>query len=95
MVAGQARSRVRCKDVGDGSAAEHGRAHRLDGERRQEEPLTTAQDGRVDDKAVLVDQAGLDQRPGKPCPAVGQQVSAGALLLEPCDAFGQVSGGPT
>jgi hypothetical protein len=39
-----ARSRVHRKDVGDGSAAEHGGAHRLDGERREEEPLARAQD---------------------------------------------------
>jgi hypothetical protein len=33
-----ARSWVRCEDVADGSAAEDGGAHRLDGERREEEP---------------------------------------------------------
>ena len=59
---------------------------------RKSRPART-QDGRVDDKAVLVDQAGLDQRSGEPCPAVGEQVSVGALLLEPRDGFGQVSGG--
>ncbi len=59
---------------GDGSAAEDGGAHRLDGERCEEDPLARAQDGRVDDKAVLVDQAGLDQRSGEPCPTVGEQV---------------------
>jgi hypothetical protein len=63
---------VRREDVGDGSAAENGGAHRLESERREEEPLTRAQDGRVDEKAVLVDQAGLDQRPGEPYPAVGE-----------------------
>ena len=47
----------------------------------------------MDDKAVLVDQAGLDQRSGEPCPAVGEQIAIGALLLEPRDGFGQVSGG--
>jgi hypothetical protein len=56
------RSRVRREDVGDSSAAEGGGAHRLDGERCVEESLARAQDDRVDDKAVLVDQAGLDQR---------------------------------
>ena len=84
---------MRREDVGDGSAAEDGGAYRLDGERREEEPLARTQDDWMDDKAVLVDQAGLDQRPGEPCPAVGEQVSAGALLLEPRDGFGQVSGG--
>jgi hypothetical protein len=53
---------VRREDVGDGSAAEGGGAHRLDGQRRGEEPLARAQDDRVDDEAVLVDQAGLDER---------------------------------
>ena len=71
---------MRHEDVGDGSAAEHGGAHRLDGERRKEDPLTRTQDGRMDEKAVLIDQAGLDQRSGEPCPAVGEQVSVGALL---------------
>jgi hypothetical protein len=84
---------VRREDVGDGSAAEDGGAHRLDGERRVEDPLARAQDGRVDEKAVFVDQAGLDQRSGEPCPAVGKQVSVGALLFEPRDGFGQISGG--
>src|SRR5271168_71057 len=46
-VADQARSRVRREDVGDGSAAEDGGAHRLDGERREEDPLARTQDGRV------------------------------------------------
>ena len=89
----QARSRVRREDVGDGSAAEDGGAHRLDGERREEDPLARTQDGRVDEKAVLVDQAGLNQRSGESCPTVGEQVSVGALPLEPRDGFGQVSGG--
>ena len=48
-------SRVRREDVGDGSAAEDGGAHRLDGERREEEPLARTQDDRVDKKAVLVE----------------------------------------
>src|SRR5580704_17329645 len=86
-------SRVRAEDVGDSPAAEGGGANRLDGVRCQEEPLARAQDDRVDHEAVLVDKAGLDQRSGEPCPAVGEQVSAGALLLEPSDGFGQVSGG--
>ena len=30
--------------------------------------------GRMDEKAVLVDQAGPDQRSGEPCPAVDEQV---------------------
>ena len=92
-VADQARSRVGREDVGDGSAAEDGGADWLDGQRRGEEPLARAQDHRVDGKAVLVDQAGLDQRPGEPYPAVGEQVPFGALPLEPGDGLGQVSGG--
>jgi Transposase IS66 family len=44
--------------------------------------LARAQDDRVDDKAVLVDQAGLDQRPGEPCPAVGEQVPVRAEVTE-------------
>jgi len=54
-IADQARSRVRGEDVGDGSAAEDGGADRLDGERREEEPLARTEDGGVDNKAVLVD----------------------------------------
>jgi hypothetical protein len=80
---------VRREDVSDGSAAEGGRARRLDGQRRREDPLARAQDGSVDEKAVFVDQAGFDQRSGEPCPAVGEQVSVGLLLLEPGDGFGQ------
>jgi hypothetical protein len=37
--------------VGGGSAAEDGGARRLDGERREEDPLARTQDGRVDEKA--------------------------------------------
>jgi hypothetical protein len=70
-----ARLRVRREDVSDGSAAEGGGAHRLEGERRGEEPLTRTQDDRTDEKTVLVDQAGPDQRPGEPGPAVGEQGS--------------------
>src|SRR6185436_18726712 len=87
------RSRVHREDMGDGATAEGDGAHRFDGERCGEEPLARAQDDWMDDKAVLVDQAGLDQRPGEPCPAVGEQISVAALLLEPGDGFGQISGG--
>jgi hypothetical protein len=66
------RLRVRREDMGDGSAAEDGGAHRLDGEWREEDPLARTQDDRVDDKAVLVYQAGLDQRPGESYSAVGE-----------------------
>ena len=66
---------------------------RLDRERRVKEPLARAQDDRMHDKAVLVDQAGRDERPREPRPALRQQVSGGALLLEPRDRFGQVAGG--
>src|SRR3954452_11170218 len=51
-----ARSWARGEDVGDGSAAESDSGRRLDGERRGEDPLARAQDDRMDDKAVLVDQ---------------------------------------
>jgi hypothetical protein len=77
---------VRREDVGDPSAAEDDGAHRVDGERREEDPLARTQNDRMDEEAVLVDQAGLDQRPGEPCPAVGEQVPVGALPLEPRDA---------
>jgi hypothetical protein len=40
---------VRREDVGDGSAAEDRGAHRLDGERREEDPLARTQDGPVDE----------------------------------------------
>jgi hypothetical protein len=72
---------VRREDVGDGSAAEGGGAHGLDGERCGEEPLAGTQDDGVDDKAILIDQAGLDQRSGEPCTALSEQVPAGLLLL--------------
>jgi hypothetical protein len=39
---------MRREDVGDGSAAEDGGAHRLDDERREEDPLARTQDGRPD-----------------------------------------------
>src|ERR1035441_664184 len=51
LVADRARSRVRREDVGDGSAAEDGGAHRLDGQRCEEDPLARAQDDRVDHQA--------------------------------------------
>ena len=47
--------------MGDGATAEGDGAHRLDDERCEEEPLARAQNDRMDNKAVLVDQAGLDQ----------------------------------
>ena len=49
---------MRREDVGDGSAAEGGGAHGLDGQGHGEEP-PPAEDDRVDDEAVLVDQADL------------------------------------
>jgi hypothetical protein len=72
-VAAARQAGLRAVLAGDGSAAEADGAHRLDGERCHEDPLARAQDGRVDDKAVLVDQAGLDQRSGEPCPAVANR----------------------
>jgi hypothetical protein len=48
--------------------------------------------GRMDHKAVFVDQAGLDQRSGETRP-VSKQVSVWTLLLESRDGCGQVSGG--
>jgi hypothetical protein len=46
-----------------------GRARpRLDGERRVEEPLARAQDDRMYEKAIFVDQAGRDERPREPRP---------------------------
>jgi hypothetical protein len=68
----EARSGMRREDVGDGSAAEWGRADRLDGEGCGEEPLAGTQDDGVGDKAVLIDQAGLDQRSGEPCTALSK-----------------------
>jgi hypothetical protein len=65
-VAGRARSRVRREDVGDGSAAEGGGAHGLDGEGCGEQPLACTEDDRVNDEAVLVDQPGLDERSSEP-----------------------------
>ena len=83
---------MRPEDVGDGSAAEGRSADRLDGERCGEELLARTQDDGVDDETVLIDQAGLDQRPGEPCTALSEQVPAGVLLLEVRDRFGQVAG---
>ena len=84
---------MRREDVGDGSAAEGRAADRLYGERHVEEPLARAQDDRMHDEAIFVDQAGRNERPREPRPALRQQVSAGALLLEPRDALGQIAGG--
>ena len=67
----RARLRTRDEDVTNGSAAERRDARRLDRVRCAEEPRTRAEYDRMDDKAVLVDQPGLDQRPGEPCPALG------------------------
>jgi hypothetical protein len=47
----------------------------------------------VDDKAVLVDQAGLDERSGEAGPALGEQVSSGGALLESRHGLGEISGG--
>jgi hypothetical protein len=93
VIADRARSRVRREDVGDTSAAEGRGADRLDGQRRVEQPHAGTQDDRMHDKPVLVDQAGRDERPREPRPALRQQVSAGTLLLEPRDGLGQVAGG--
>jgi hypothetical protein len=75
-VAGRTRSRVRCEDVGDGSAAEGGGAHGLDGEGCGEQPLACTEDDRVDDESVLVDQSGLDERSSEPDAALREQVPA-------------------
>src|SRR3954451_25387148 len=91
-VADQSRSWVRREDMGDGATAEGDGLHRFDGEWCGEERFARAQDDRMDDEAVLIDQAGLDQRSGEPCPALSEQISVAALLLEPRDGFGQVSG---
>jgi hypothetical protein len=42
-----ARELLRREDMGGGSTAEDGGAHRLDGERREEDPLARTQDDRV------------------------------------------------
>ena len=47
------------------------------GQRCAANTLARAQDDRVDDQAVLVDQAGIHERAGEPCAALGEQVSAG------------------
>ena len=75
LVADRARSRVRREDVGDGSATEGRGADRLDGERRVEEPLARAQDDRMHDEPVLVDQAGLDQASTRLMRVLGGRVS--------------------
>ncbi len=76
---------MRRKDVSDGSAAEGGGAHGLDSQRHGKEPLARAQDDRVDDETILIDQASLDQRPREPHTTLGKQVPVGALLLEARD----------
>jgi hypothetical protein len=67
---------MRGEDVGDGSGAEGGDAHGLDGEGCGEQPLARSEDDRVDDEAVLVDQPGLDERSSEPDAALREQVSA-------------------
>ena len=59
---------MRREDVGDGSAAEGRAADRLYGERHVEEPLARAQDDRMHDEAIFVDQAGRNERPREPVP---------------------------
>ena len=62
------RSRVRAEDVGDGSGAEGGGAHRFDGERCGDDPLARARDDRVDDKAGT-------RRSSRSRQAIGRSVS--------------------
>ena len=69
--------------MGDGATAEGDGFHRSDGEWCGEEPLARAQNDRMDDEAVLADQACFDQSSGEPCPALSEQISVAALLLEP------------
>jgi hypothetical protein len=57
----QTRSGVGGEDVSDSSAAEGGGAYRFTVERREEYSFARTQDDRVNGKAVLIDQAGLDQ----------------------------------
>ena len=67
--------------MSDGSAAEGGGAHWLHGEGCREQPLARTEDDWVDDESVLVDQPGLDERSSESDAALGEQVSAWALLL--------------
>lgn len=55
---------MRGEHLGEGAAAQDGRADRFDGERCAEDPLARARYDRVDDKPELVDQAGLDHPTG-------------------------------
>src|SRR3954453_22557972 len=86
------RSRRRLEDMGDVAAAERGGAHRLEVQRCGEQPHASAQHDWVNDEAVLVDEAGLDERSGESDAGLREQVSAGVLLLEPRDGGGQLSG---
>lgn len=47
----------------------------------------------MNDKPVLVDQAGLDERADEPHAALDEQVPVGVLLLEARDGGGQVAAG--
>ena len=67
---------MRSEDVGDGSAAEGGGAHRLDGDGFGKQRLAFTEDDREDDEAVLVDQPGPDERSSEPDAALREQVSA-------------------
>jgi hypothetical protein len=68
-------------------------ADRVDCDRCVKEPVARAEDDRMHDKPVLVDQAGRNERTREPRPAMRQQVSVGALLLELRRGFGKVAGG--
>jgi hypothetical protein len=62
--------------VSDGSAAEGGGAHWVNGEGCREQPLARTEDDWVDDEAVLVDQPGLDERSSEPDAALREQIPA-------------------
>jgi len=62
---------LRREEVGE-AAPEGGGADRCDDEWCAEQPLARTQDEGVNDKAVLIDHAGVDHRSGKPCLAVSE-----------------------
>jgi hypothetical protein len=72
---------ARGEDVGNGSAAES----RVRG---AEQPLARTEDDRVDDEAVLVDQAGFDQRAGEAHTALSAPVELIGAAEAPNDLFG-------
>ena len=82
---------MRAEDVADGAAAECDSADRLEGEGCGEQSLAGSEDDWMDNEAVFVDQAGLDQRPSETDTSLREDVAAGALALQSRNRIGEIA----